>query len=405
MSEQKWSESGQRGSSVSSDCWVRFEPREEGGIVIDLKSKVEAMYGPTIREDVQKVVAGLAIEHAHLSIEDAGALPFVIAARVETAIKRFFPDLKQSYFPDIKEFCLYGTTRDRFRRSRLYLPGNEPKFFLNAGVHQPDGIILDLEDSVSSGEKDAARIMVRNSLRQVNFFGAERMVRINQLPLGFRDLEEIVHHNVHLILIPKVEDAAQVVEVDAAVRSILGSEEGIYLMPIIESARGAFNAFSIASAVDSIVALTIGLEDYTADIGAERTKEGRESFWARCQVLNAAKAAGVQAIDTVFSDVGDMDGLYESVLEAKSLGFDGKGCIHPRQIDVVHEAFAPKPSEVEKACKIVKAFDEAQSKGLGVVSLGRKMIDPPVVKRALRTVELAIATGHLSVDWKGKNQD
>ncbi len=130
-------------------------------------------------------------------------------------------------------------------------------------------------------------------------------------------------------------------------------------------------------------ALAIGLEDYTADIGTQRTNEGRESIFARQMLVNAAKAAGIQAIDTVFSDVSDMEALRQSVLEAKSLGFEGKGCIHPRQIQVVHEAFAPTSEEIEKAKKIVLAFEEAEKKGLGVVSLGSKMIDPPVVKRAL----------------------
>ncbi len=173
-----------------------------------------------------------------------------------------------------------------------------------------------------------------------------------------------------------------------------------YYMPIIESAAGVMNAYSIAKSSKRIVALAIGLEDYTADIGTQRTNEGRESFFARSMIVNAAKAAGVQAIDTVFSDVTDMKGLRESVLEAKSLGFDGKGCIHPRQIRVIHEAFAPTDKEIEKAKKIVLAFEEAEKKGLGVVSLGSKMIDPPVVKRALRTINLALKEGLINENWR-----
>ena len=148
------------------------------------------------------------------------------------------------------------------------------------------------------------------------------------------------------------------------------------------------------------VALTIGLEDYTADIGTRRSVEGRESFWARSQVVNAARAAGVQPIDTVFSDVRDMDGLRQSVVEAKSLGFEGKGCIHPGQIRVIHDAFAPGDDEIARAKRIVLAFHDAEQKGLGVVSLGSKMIDPPVVKRALHTIEMAIATGKLDKNWR-----
>lgn len=164
-------------------------------------------------------------------------------------------------------------------------------------------------------------------------------------------------------------------------------------MPIIESALGAIRAYEIATASPNICALTMGLEDYTADLGTQRTDEGRESFWARCQVVNAARAAGVQAIDSVYSDIADMDALRASVLEAKGLGFEGKGCIHPRQIRVIHEAFAPTADELDKATRIVAAFEEAQAKGLAAVSLGTKMIDPPVVKRALRVVEMSRAMG------------
>jgi citrate lyase subunit beta/citryl-CoA lyase len=171
-------------------------------------------------------------------------------------------------------------------------------------------------------------------------------------------------------------------------------------MPIIESALGVIKAYEIATAADNVVALAIGLEDYTADLGTRRTAEGTESFYARSQVVNACKAAGIQAIDSVFSDVGDMEGLKQNVLRSKVLGFDGMGCIHPRQIGVIHEYFAPDSQEIDKAMKIVNAFIEASEKGLGVVSLGTKMIDPPVVKRAQKTIDLAISTGKLSVNWR-----
>jgi citrate lyase subunit beta/citryl-CoA lyase len=171
-------------------------------------------------------------------------------------------------------------------------------------------------------------------------------------------------------------------------------------MPIIESALGIIKAYEIATASKYNCALAIGLEDYTADLGTQRTNEGKESFFARSMIVNAAKAAGIQPIDTVFSDVNDMEGLRESVIEAKSLGFEGKGCIHPRQIPVVHEAFAPTSEEIEKAKKIVLAFEEAEKKGLGVVSLGSKMIDAPVVKRARRTIDLAMTNKLIKKDWR-----
>ena len=396
-------EVGRRGSRVRSDCWMEVVLRDTGGIEIALTSKVAGMYGQSIREQIELGCVALGIENAAITVEDQGALPFTIAARLEAAVKRADSRITAEYLLPVSERCTNGSERERLRRSRLYLPGNEPKFFVNAGLHQPDGLILDLEDSVAPTQKDAARVLVRNALRAVDFHGAERMVRINQGEMGLDDLNWIVPHNVHLILIPKVEHPRQVDRVQNRIEEIqraCGLKEPIWLMPIIESAMGAWRAFEIAAAASTIVGVAVGLEDYTADIGVQRTLEGRESFWARSQVINGARAAGVQPIDTVFSDVADMAGLRASVLEAKSLGFVGKGCIHPRQIAVVHEAFAPREDEIARAQTIVLAFEEAERNGLGVVSLGSKMIDPPVVKRALTTVETAVMVQKLDADWR-----
>jgi citrate lyase subunit beta/citryl-CoA lyase len=218
------------------------------------------------------------------------------------------------------------------------------------------------------------------------------MVRINQGERGLKDLDAVIPHHANLILLPKCESAEQLLEVDKRILDLRDEykiEHEVWIMPIIESALGVINAYDIASASQNVVALAIGLEDYTADLGVARTPEGKESFFARSMLVNAAKAAGIQAIDSVFSDVSDMDALKENVLASKALGFDGMGCIHPRQIKVIHEAFAPSEEEIEKARKIVEAFKEAEAKGLGVVAVGSKMIDPPVVKRALRIMELA----------------
>jgi citrate lyase subunit beta/citryl-CoA lyase len=286
--------------------------------------------------------------------------------------------------------------KDRLRRSRLYLPGSEPKYFTNAALHGPDAIILDLEDSVHRAEKDAARILVRNTLRAVDFGTCERMVRINQLPLGLEDLAEVVTESPDLILIPKVERPEQVSEVDRMIGEIKnrnGIVRPIWIMPILESALGIENASAIATVSENVTALTIGLEDYTADLGVVKTPEGHESQYARSRLVNAARAAGIQAIDSVYGDVGDMDGLRRWGEASRALGFEGMGCIHPGQVRAIHEAFAPTPAEIEKAKKIVAAFEEAQSKGMAVVSLGSKMIDPPVVHRALKLVERAKAMG------------
>jgi citrate lyase subunit beta / citryl-CoA lyase len=386
-------EAGRKGEKIRSDAWVKVEPQNEGGIKLEITAKGEPISIESIRSLCESGLMALGVAHATVTVEDCGAMDFILAARLEAAVKR-------AGLGEGKEFLLKpgpgfaaGTSRERFRRSRVYLPGNEPKYFLNPEVLAADAVILDLEDSVSPPEKDAARIMVRNALRAVDFGKSERMVRINQ-GCASLDLQAVVPQNVHIILIPKVEHPEQVKDIDAQaeeIRKRAGLEQAPFLMPIVESAMGCFNALQIATASPNVVALTIGLEDYTADIGAQRTMEARESFWARSIVVNAARAAGVTPIDTVFSDVNDMDGLRAAVLEAKSLGFEGKGCIHPRQVAVVHEAFAPTPEEAEKARKIVAAFEDAQKKGLAVVSLGSKMIDPPVVKRALRTVKMADA--------------
>lgn len=391
---------GRRGPDVRSDCWVGISRAENEGVDLAVQSKVAAMYGDSIGALVHDTLAQLDVTDVHVELEDAGALPFVLQARIEAAVRRMLEaegtplDSQRGALPAHAPNTDYPTARERFRRSRLYLPGNEPKFMLNAGLHGPDGVILDLEDSVALDAKDEARILVRNALRSIDFCGAERMVRINQGARGLDDLDFIAAHNVHVVLIPKVEDPEQVRVVDArcaALRQAAGRAAPILLMPIVESALGALRAYEIATASENVCALTIGLEDYTADIHAERTEDGRESFWARSQVVNAARAARVQPIDTVYSDVANEDGLRNAVLEAKGLGFDGKGCIHPRQIRVIHEAFAPKPAELERARAIVAAFEHAQERGLAAVSLGSKMIDPPVVKRAQHVVALAAA--------------
>ena len=319
----------------------------------------------------------------------------MIAARIETAVRRAGLAKGKAALPGAVTLAA-PSPRDRLRRSRLYLPGNEPKYFVNAGLHGPDAVILDLEDSVHHAEKDAARLLVRNALRAVHFGAAERLVRINQLAAGIDRPGGNCSAVTRSILIPKVETAAQVVEVDAAITSIAkraSVARPIWLMPILESALGIENAFAIATASERIAAITIGLEDYTADLGVAKTAGGSESLYARQRVVNAAHAAHVQAIDSVYGDVVDTDGLLYWGEASRAMGFEGMGCIHPVQIEIIHRAFAPAPNELEKALKIVAAYEEAQARGLGVVSLGSKMIDAPVVQRAVKLVARARKMG------------
>ncbi len=394
---------GNQGDKIRSECFVFLKLKDSGGVLVNVKSKVEVLYGNSIRELCNEMIKFFGISHCELTLEDSGALPFVIAARIEAAVKSLIKTEKEFLLPMLPE-NQYHTVREQFRFSRLYLPGNSPSMMLNAGVHKPCGIILDLEDSVAPSKKFEARFLVRNALRSVDFYGAERMVRINQFPMGLDDLKFIVPHNVNLILIPKCEDSQQITHIEneiLEIRKQFPSSHSIFFMPIIESALGVENAFRIAKASENVVSLAIGLEDFTADLGVRRTKEGTESLFARMRLVNAAKAAGIQPIDSVFSDVGDMEGLRENVRVSKSLGFEGMGCIHPRQIDVIHKGYAPEAEEIEKAKAIFNAFVEAKEKGLGVVSLGTKMIDAPVVKRAEKTIKLAVDLGLLAANWRG----
>jgi citrate lyase subunit beta/citryl-CoA lyase len=393
--------SGNSGPKIRSDCEMILEFRNEGGIIIDLKSKVQTLYGESIKKQCIEILDFFRIRDAFLKVNDSGALPFVIAARLESAIKQLIVS-ELEYLPPMVEENKYSTSFGRFRFSRLYLPGNTPSMMINAGLHSADGVILDLEDSVAPEKKDEARILVRNALRQINFNGAERMVRINQGERGLADLESVIPQNVNLVLIPKCESTESVKNVENKILEIKnrhGLANPVYLMPIIETALGVEMSFEIARSSSGIVAIAIGLEDLTADMGVSRTKEGNESFYARTRLVNAAKAAGIQPIDSVFSDVGDVEALLQNVLTSKALGFEGMGCIHPRQIPVIRQGFAPGQEEIEKSKKIVMAFEEARCKGLGVVALGSKMIDPPVVLRAQKIVDLAIKLGLLPGNW------
>ncbi len=392
---------GNHGKGIKSDCMVQLELLTQGGITIELKSKVQVLYGKSIERLAREILSYFNIENANLKIDDTGAVDFVLAARIEAAIKKVINTEKEFLLPLLEE-NKKPTKKDDFRFSRLYLPGNSPKLMLNAGIHNPNGLILDLEDAVAPTKKFEAQFMVRNALRGLNFYGAERMVRINQGEQGINDLDFIIPHYANLILVPKCESANDIYLVNQKIDELKEQHKinyDVWLMPIIESAKGVMNAYEIAQSAENISSLAIGLEDYTADLGVRRTNEGKESIFARTMVVTAAIAAGIQPIDSVFSDVGDMEALAVNVQNAKSLGFDGMGCIHPRQIRVIHDNFAPDEVEIEKAKKIVVAFNIAQEKGLGVVSLGSKMIDAPVVKRAQTTITLAINTGKLDIDW------
>jgi citrate lyase subunit beta/citryl-CoA lyase len=381
---------------VRSDLNVTYEPGAEP-LAVEISSKVDYLYSDSIRAAVDRVTAAYGVTTGKLTITDTGALEWVILARLETCFCRAGLT-GERVLPEPGPGMEIPRQRERLRRSRLYIPGNQPKLMLSAGLYGADGIIFDLEDSVPPAEKDAARLLVRNAMVALDLGVSERMVRINQGAAGEADLEEMVACNVHTLLLPKVETADEVRYIATLLRDLTG--EPPFLMPIIESPRGVANAYEIAAADELNVVLTLGLEDLSAELGAPRTSDGWESFLARQTTVYAARAAGLQPIASVFSDISDEAALAAYVQRERGLGFDGIGCIHPRQVPVVHREMTPTPAQVDKAVKIVRAAREAEARGLGAVAVGSKMVDPPVMKQAFRTVDLAVAAGALTPDWE-----
>ena len=280
----------------------------------------------------------------------------------------------------------------------MFVPGNNPGMMADAHIYGPDSIMLDLEDSVTLAEKDAARLLVYHALQSVDYGNTEMVVRINPLntPFGRKDIEAVVRAGVQVIRMPKTETADEVREVEAEILRVeqrLGCVGRTQIMAAIESALGVVNAYDIATASNRMMGIALGAEDYCANLKTQRTPSGNELQLARQTIVVTARAAGIDALDTVYSNLNDMDTFRAEVEYIKSLGFDGKSIINPRQIEVVNEVFAPKEKDIAKARTILAAIKEAEERGSGVVSVNGKMVDKPVVIRAQRTIDLAIASG------------
>ena len=285
------------------------------------------------------------------------------------------------------------------RRSMLFIPGNSPAMLLNADVHGADAIILDLEDAVSPSEKDAARVLVRNAVRALGYAGTEIIIRVNPVDTAFcrEDMETVVPLRPSLVMPTKVADENTVLafakmldELEAKHSVPAGS---IGLIPLLETAEGIENAYRIAKASPRVKALFLGAEDLSADLRARRTKEGREIAYSRGRILHAARAAGVDAYDTPFTDVNDDEGMEADAALARDLGFTGKAAISPRHIEAINRAFSPSEKEIEYAREVLEAIEEGRRQGKGAVSLHGKMIDKPIVDRAKRVLEMAEALG------------
>lgn len=281
------------------------------------------------------------------------------------------------------------------RRSLLFIPGNHPGMLQNGGVFGADSVILDLEDAVAPTEKDAARRLVGMALLNADYGNSEKVVRINPLDCdGAVDIAAIVPCAPDAILLPKVQNAAELREAAALIAAAeVHGQTPVKIIALIETPRGLANALEIAEADARVVALAFGAEDYTAGLGAIRSQEGGEILTARALLINAAAAAGIDAIDTPFTDASDDAGLAVDAALARRIGFKGKLAINPRQVDVIHAAFNPSEKEIAWAERVIFAIEQANAQGSGVIAVDGKMIDAPIVNRANRTLEMARILG------------
>lgn len=290
-------------------------------------------------------------------------------------------------------------TTERLRRTMLYVPGNNPGMLQNAHIYGSDSVVFDLEDAVSADEKDAARRLVYNALTMLDFGDSEMVVRINDYTtdIGQKDIAEIVKTKKAVIRMPKAETAEDIKRCS----ELIGDAEKKNGIPIgstkmiasLETAAGVLNAREIAVASPRLIAISLGAEDFVTDLRTTRSPEGTELLFARSSIVLAARAAGIQAIDTVYTDVENEEGLLRETKLIKQLGFDGKSVVNPKQIDTIHAVFAPTSEEIAYAKDVIDAIETAKQQGSGVASLRGKMIDKPIVIRAKHLLRLAKATG------------
>ncbi|MDD4503420.1 MAG: aldolase/citrate lyase family protein [Clostridiaceae bacterium] len=287
---------------------------------------------------------------------------------------------------------------EKLRRTMLFMPGNNPGMLQNAGILGADSVILCLEDAVSLTEKDSARILVRNAIKTVNFYGTEVVVRVNPLSteFGHDDIDVIARVKPDALMIPKAteEDLEKINSMLDKIEEEENFENGsIKLFPIVETAYGLANVYTIIKASNRISGVLLGAEDLTADLGIERTSAGEEIFYARCKVATACKALKIDAIDTPFADLNDKESFIRDIQKAKSIGMTGKAAINPRQIDTIHDVFAPTEAEIIHAKRVMTAKEEALEEGKGVFSLDGKMVDAPIIARAQTTLTKAKLAG------------
>jgi citrate lyase subunit beta/citryl-CoA lyase len=276
----------------------------------------------------------------------------------------------------------------------LFIPGSSAAMLSTSFVYGADAVMFDLEDAVSLREKDTARLLVHHALQHPMYQDIETVVRINPLntPFGLADLEAVVRAGVKMVRLPKTDKREDVLELEEHIVRIereCDREPGsTKIMAAIESALGVVNAIEIATASSRMEAIALAAFDYVMDMGTSRG-DGSELFYARCAVLHAARVAGIAAYDVVWGDINDEEGFLREVHLAKGLGFNGKSLVNPRQIELLHRAYAPTRQQVEHACEVIAAAEEAELRGLGVVSLNGKMVDGPIIDHARKIVALS----------------
>lgn len=285
---------------------------------------------------------------------------------------------------------------ERLRRTMMFVPGANAAMLRDAPLYGADSIMFDLEDAVSLKEKDSARVLVHSALKTFDYGNIEIVVRINALDAGgAEDIEAMVLAGVDVIRLPKTETAQDIIDVEAVIKEVEQQNDitvgTTKMMAAIESAEGVLNAPAIAKSSTRLIGIALGAEDYVTNMKTRRHPDGQELFFARSMILHAARAAGIAAIDTVYSDVDNTEGFEAEVRLIKQLGFDGKSVINPRQIPLVNTIYAPTEKEIQNAKEVIWGIREAEAKGSGVISVNGKMVDKPIVERAERVIALALA--------------
>lgn len=387
------------GTLESGDVMIRIAPLDTQDIDLQINSSVEKQFGDAIRTTILDVLARYNVRGVQLNVDDKGALDciFTCTTGSPAGTRQRYPGSAMGGLPMISASLQQRKTRTR--RSMLFVPGANAAMVSNSFIYPADALMFDLEDSVALREKDTARRMVYHALQHPLYRDIETIVRVNALDSewGVNDLEAVVRGGADVVRLPKTDTAQDVLDIEKEILRIekaCGREPGSTgLLAAIESPLGITRAVEIAHASERLIGIALGAEDYVRNLRTERSPEGTELLFARCSILQAARSAGIQAFDTVYSDANNEAGFLQEAAHIKQLGFDGKSLINPRQIDLLHNLYAPTQKEVDHARRVVEAAEAAAREGLGVVSLNGKMVDGPVIDRARLVLSRAELSG------------